>query len=218
MIGLAYFWCDPISSFPALAGNRAVQAVARPDVLIFPLSSSLVLSLPLLLLVSDREYQPDRLVPFRNGMIGSLWHPPWPACSAVRCFWRCFTDIHSWACLYACGGSSFMCQAQEGPGPSCAASNGSCLIKLSCLRTVISKVPSHSSPRPISQKLGKPKSQHTHTLQASSFYLSVSFFLTPSLPLLLSKVFLSLSQNVIVTLSASNTLIFFPGFKRAKQQ
>lgn len=80
------FWCDPISSFPALAGNRgAAQAVARPGVLLRSLSSSPVQSLPLFLCLSVRGCQFDKLIPIGNGMIGGFWHPPWPVCSAVRC-------------------------------------------------------------------------------------------------------------------------------------
>ncbi len=120
------FLCDPISSFPALAGNRgAAQAVARPDILLSSLSSSPILPRPLLLRLSDGGYQFDRLVPIGNGMIGGLWHPPWSVFPAVSMHWgrfltlffrHAFLSMSIWVCccvcvyiVYICS-SSLMCQ------------------------------------------------------------------------------------------------------------
>lgn len=198
------FWCDPISSFPVLAGNRgAAQAVARPDVLLFSLSSSPVRSLPLSLCQSDGGYQFRRLVLIGNGMIGGLASTP--ACllccsthgGRVHLFTLCFqTDTHSWACLYACVCVCLHCMfvclsvavlscagACERSAPSCKASNGGCLVKLSCFRTVISRVPPSLLLAP-SVRNAKNHRTHTHTHSTLSLSICQVFFsLTPSLSL-----------------------------------
>lgn len=189
------FWCDPISSFPALAGNRgAAQAVARPDVLLFSLSSSPVLSLPLSLRLSDGGYQFDRLVPIGNGMIRGLWHPPWPVCSTVQCdsmrvhpitlfFRHTFLSMSLcvWLCVYiACLHVYHVCaRACEWPAPSCKASNEGCLVNLSCFRTVISESP----PLLLIPSVRNWKNQNHSTHTSAFLSLSVSFFLFHSISL-----------------------------------
>lgn len=109
MIGLAYFDVILFLHFLHWLGTGgAAQAVARPGALLFSLSSSPVLSLPLSLRLSDRGYQFDRLVPIGNGMIGGLWHPPWPVCSAVRCsppsntVFQAHIPEHVYMCVLVC--------------------------------------------------------------------------------------------------------------------
>lgn len=128
--------------------------------------------------------------------------------------WQCFSNAHSWACLYACGGgvcvsilhvcmsvwsSSLMCQGLWVACSFLRSFNWRLPCQAVILRDSNIRGSPLSAPRPISQK--QPKSQHTHP----SFALSVCHFLSFSLhlSLLLSKVFLSPSQNLIVQSSVS---------------
>lgn len=125
-------------------------------------------------------------------------------------------EVHS--CARAC----------EWPAPSCEASKWRpALSSLSCFRTVISEVPPRRSSARHSEnwESKKKKKIAAHTLQSLlSLSLSVIFPLAHSI-LLFSlccclRFFLSPRQNLIVqsSVSPTDTLIFFPGFKRARQQ
>ena len=146
------------------------------------------------------------------GMIGGLWHPPRPVCSAVRCTPPKQTHIpeHVYMCVeYVCVCLYCMtaclsvkvhscARACEWPAPSCEASKWRpALSSLSCFRTVISEVPPRRSSARHSENWESKakKKKEIRSTHASVFTLSLSlsviFSLAHSilLSLLLSKVF-----------------------------